>query len=788
MKMDKEALAKNRFWIGLGAFALLWLIVFLVMLIGSGSEKAARAKEISDADGALKAISAPKNASFTKLLEQKQKSLEKQKDGVWAVAWKGQKDLMAWPNGVENKASLEAGYFGDPLTPAQRSQFRDPKSYAAQLPVNKENNDVVAPGGEYYVNKLLSPNGEIAADWDRLIHRVDFTKNDKDPTDEECWLAQEDVWVQRELVYVVRAALDSASQFENVAHFKQIEIPKADLDKLNAPPAPAPGAAAPAAPAAPAPTGAEEPAGSKKAPTIVRQRFHTPHWRLDLVLEQGDKHELTVSTQTTLSGIDVALPTPGLDVRLWQNSATPPKPVVLQFQGGKKGEPLPLAKAVPLPGFAYNLDELPLEVDITADKSEPAQPEGTRRLVFRNPNWELELLVVSKGGQETVLAGESKLTNINSTQRTLSLAAAQFVVYQGDKGLAQINPPGAWLGWKAATTIQSQKGGQSPKPIGLPGYNPNLPLQVAQVFNAYTSPIVRINSFEIPGSPECRTYNSHRTANLEMKSATQFPVEEPKDASATGGGMLGGAMGAAGGGMMGGMNMPKGEGGRMGAPGGAALADGSLTSNGINRKRYLAVTDQVRNMPIALSLIIEQSQLQDLLTAVANSRLRIQITQVQWQRAEGIKRGTENVVAAAGPGGVPMPGGMSGAMGGVTPPKPPGVGDERPGGTPFMPPSSGMRGGMPFMPGGVGLGGVRGNPPGGMIGPPPTSGMGGMGGMMGGFPGVPGASTVPGDQSDPNLIEVAVYGIAALYERYPPKPPAKPGDATAAPTGTAPPK
>src|SRR5581483_6778098 len=132
----------------LGAFALMWLIVLIVALVSSGSEKAARAKEISDADGALKGISAPKNASYTKLVEQKQKSLERQKDGVWAAAWKSQKDLMTWPNGVENKAQLEGSYFGDPLSPAQRSQFRDPKSYAAQLPINKDNNDAVAPNGE----------------------------------------------------------------------------------------------------------------------------------------------------------------------------------------------------------------------------------------------------------------------------------------------------------------------------------------------------------------------------------------------------------------------------------------------------------------------------------------------------------------------------------------------------------------------------------------------------------------------------------------------------------------
>jgi hypothetical protein len=67
-------------------------------------------------------------------------------------------------------------------------------------------------------------------------------------------------------------------------------------------------------------------------------------------------------------------------------------------------------------------------------------------------------------------------------------------------------------------------------------------------------------------------------------------------------------------------------------------------------------------------------------------------------------------------------------------------------------------------------------PPGGMSGSPfGGSGMpaGGMGGFFPG--GFGGPSAV--EQSDPNLIDVAVYGIASLYERYPPKPPKTEGGA-----------
>ena len=77
----------------------------------------------------------------------------------------------------------------------------------------------------------------------------------------------------------------------------------------------------------------------------------------------------------------------------------------------------------------------------------------------------------------------------------------------------------------------------------------------------------------MPGSPECVSFNSHRTANLMLKPATQFPVEAPKEATtgsggAGAGGGDGGAMGHAAAACMG---MAKGGG--AGAPGGAAAAD-----------------------------------------------------------------------------------------------------------------------------------------------------------------------------------------------------------------------
>jgi hypothetical protein len=50
---------------------------------------------------------------------------------------------------------------------------------------------------------------------------------------------------------------------------------------------------------------------------------------------------------------------------------------------------------------------------------------------------------------------------------------------------------------------------------------------------------------------------------------------------------------------------------------------------------------------------------------------------------------------------------------------------------------------------------------------PPPGGTPPIGGYSGGYPGGPG--TTGQDEDDPNLVELSVYGIATLYERFPPK-------------------
>ncbi len=176
--------------------------------------------------------------------------------------------------------------------------------------------------------------------------------------------------------------------------------------------------------------------------------------------------------------------------------------------------------------------------------------------------------------------------------------------------------------------------------------------------------------------------------------------------AAGGRGMGGGMAGMAGGGMAGG------GGGKGGRPGGTL--DG-------NKERYIDVTDQVRRMPVALVLVVDQMFLQDALAAYANSTLRFQVTQFHWTRFRGT---LDAPASAAGGGGDPAGGSGGGPAGGFG--------------------------------GGKGMGGGDGGEMGGLGG---GSGPGGFGGGLGG-------PAVSEEQVTSGLVELSLYGIVTLYEKF----------------------
>jgi hypothetical protein len=307
--------------------------------------------------------------------------------------------------------------------------------------------------------------------------------------------------------------------------------------------------------------------------------------------------------------------------------------------------------------------------------------------------------------------------------------------------------------------------------------------RVEQVFDTRTAPVKRLDRMALGF-----VASKHSHAELQMPAFSAKAAEE--DVAAAGMG-AGGPMGPAGPmgppGPIAGMGGP-GPGGPFGA--GAAATDTGLTYNGLARKRYVSLTGQVRAMPLGLVVVTDQAFVQDVLTAVVNSRLRFQNVQSHMARFHGSLSYASSAPAGGGLfglGSMPMSGptgggpprggpGPSGLTGGGPPRG--GPGPSGPPGSTGSPDGSPPRGGLP--PGGPGPSGPPGLPPGSVSGP-------GMGGFYG-YGSAPQSSS--DDQTAGNLVELAIYGLASLYEKFEREPkkddpnatiPTTPGPAPATP-------
>jgi hypothetical protein len=441
------------------------------------------------------------------------------------------------------------------------------------------------------------------------------------------------------------------------------------------------------------------------------------------------------------------------------------------------------------------MSDMAVMLPVKIEDEEKTRPEGVvARYRFHNENWEITLNLRKEKGV-TVLGGDSTIKNVHPTRRTQSLTSAKgngivFNVAQ-DKIQTQFMVQGEPLAWEESRAFNVDKD-MNRKDIPISGikweeeYLKEHPILVSQAFDATTSPIRSLNAIKLC-QQDCRTYVWPLQTNQELEQL-DAPPEDPEakkaGANAAGPGMPGmpgmpgGAPPMPGGAppMPGGGPMPPG----MGGADASASASNLTPNNKIERNRYLRPANQEktvnppsRHLPFALQLITEQSHVNDVLLALANSRLRVQITQVEFRHAKDYSAGSDSSTSGPGrffmgPGMPSMYPGMGLSGGGRMPapgmmPMKPGM--SGPGGRPPMP-----RGGM-SMPPGMGGPMMGSAPP--MMQKPPSM-MPNMPGMM--PPGMrpPTPAQQPGDktaqqpsanQTDDNLVEVTIYAIATLYRR-----------------------
>jgi hypothetical protein len=347
---------------------------------------------------------------------------------------------------------------------------------------------------------------------------------------------------------------------------------------------------------------------------------------------------------------------------------------------------------------------------------------------FVSPYWLLDLAVArSTSGKAGELVFRGKLTNISD--RRQNVAKIDFLVWLTDRTKDPSAQP-------AVVPVQSEFAAAN-ESITFDDVRVVAPSRANKIFaveqklDLRYAPVKRVDRLWLG-------YLPNRYADQKLLPAVGPAFKEALDAE--GGGQAADA-GAAG------RDSP------FGGPAAAAPTASGKSSNGLERDRYLHRTEQVRRMPIAVVLVVDQSHVQDVQRAFANSRLRFQNVQIHWQRFRGtldLAGSTPTMTSQPGTGAprgdsdaqpAPSPG-RGAAAGGV----------DSIGGTPDP-----RGGGAPGRPGGT----PRFRPPGGTQ--PPS----------------PGAAA-PREETMSSLVEMTIYGIASLYERYPPKPPSADATGTAA--------
>jgi hypothetical protein len=262
-------------------------------------------------------------------------------------------------------------------------------------------------------------------------------------------------------------------------------------------------------------------------------------------------------------------------------------------------------------------------------------------------------------------------------------------------------------------------------------------VKVEQVFDTRTVPIRRIERLALG-----KTDSRYAAQPLKMPLFKQFEKDEE---AAKAGGASGSPSG---------MPLPMssapssltaGKDPSAGAAQGQSEGGGDVPSVlDSNRKRYVdQPTTQVRRMPVAICVVVDQAYIQDVLLAYANSPMRFQITQWHWQRFRGTLGDSGS--GGSGPGSDDIAG--------------PARGYEGSGGIRFGAGSIKMSGPRPGLPGAP-TGGTPGLP---MSGPSPL-GPGGPGFPFGGDSGS--LTTISEGQLTAGLVELTIYGIVSLYEKY----------------------
>src|SRR5262249_24476523 len=194
-------LLKNQFWIALGGAGVLLLALIAILFLGPAKRAANARTAYEDFKKDLEGKQDFKNSHFVEPWDKRKEVFTGRKNEVWGAAYRTQDGLMTWPfkdkeSSYSNFQKLgQAGHFGDTISNDDLLAYKE-KLYKTQFPTRAEDLYLfLAPdGGDAYLPVTF---------YRKLFNPVPWEK-DKVPTVEEAWLAQEEIWLRREVFHLLQ--------------------------------------------------------------------------------------------------------------------------------------------------------------------------------------------------------------------------------------------------------------------------------------------------------------------------------------------------------------------------------------------------------------------------------------------------------------------------------------------------------------------------------------------------------------------------------------------------------
>jgi hypothetical protein len=222
MKMDKENFIKYHFWYLLGLLVPLIFLALIMLWTSTAGAISTKQAAIEKSKTQLKGVVSgePRNQKWTEALDKKSKAIEAQESKNWKAAWEPQADIMTWPPALSEK--MKDAYFGDQVDSRLRADYTKDDQYASQIDPIVE---IVQPVNSRGEGAVQCATGN----WATFLQTADWS-SDPTPSAEEIWLAQEDLWVQRELLRIVREANDSVARLKKLDNPPKIDKAQQEID------------------------------------------------------------------------------------------------------------------------------------------------------------------------------------------------------------------------------------------------------------------------------------------------------------------------------------------------------------------------------------------------------------------------------------------------------------------------------------------------------------------------------------------------------------------------------